>query len=581
MTQFLSPSKLKSFRLCPHRHKNEKYVESDATKFGNAVHAGIAEYLRGGEFLTGYAAEALKRGVPADQQGRAIECFNRVVESPRVAIDRENVLAVESEGDMIPREYREVFDFKGEGKKSFVKVEMVGGQWGLRGAMDLVDVRPDGTLRILDWKSGYGEEIDDLQLACYALAAWKLFPGFTRIETAFFYMDRGAYVPSPIWTEETLVGALEAVDHLAVAYLNEKEWAPKLNKYCPYCTLKANCKAYSQSIVQTPDRPSWDIDATVENFPEILKRIEKIEAISKISYGILETLKEKRAAVLKTAGGTIKVGDHVWKGKEQAQSYEYDIGLIFTKAEELLGRPPFEILKLDSGAFDDLAKAQSDKVVKKALNKLKKDGAKLKSSVYKVSSAIAQEAPAEAEETDDAAADPTAAAKAPAIEDAQIVKPAETPAAEAPATDEPKRAAPTPGFTHYVSQCCGAIRVSDVLVMECRDCEKRGQVTPCCSIETARGVAREVRERLGLPVDGAMAKAPIPATSTKASSSLAPQTSDQTSAVCLNCGHVQPHNPECSDCDECAITAMSGPMFYAEAVRQSKDVKISQQEKCA
>jgi len=219
-TTFLSPSKLKSFRLCPHRHKNEKYVESPATAFGTAVHAGIAEYIKGGEFLAGYTAEALRKNVPSDQQARAIECFNRVIESPRVALNRENVLTVESaDGDV-------TFDFKGEGKKTFFQVEVIQGVWGLRGAMDLVDILDDGTLRILDWKSGQSEEIDDLQLACYALAALKKYPGFPRIETAFFYVERGVYVPS-FWNHDTLVGALEAVDRLAIEYVSVPAKRPR------------------------------------------------------------------------------------------------------------------------------------------------------------------------------------------------------------------------------------------------------------------------------------------------------------------------------------------------------------------
>ena len=86
----------------------------------------------------------------------------------------------------------------------------------------------------------------------------------------------------------------------------------------------------------------------------------------------------------------IKIGDKIYYAKEIPNRYIYDLAPIFTQTQELIGRPPFEIMELSNKEFDALVSATTDKVVKKALRQLKADHRTLKSSSVRVTSKPAE-----------------------------------------------------------------------------------------------------------------------------------------------------------------------------------------------
>ena len=75
--------------------------------------------------------------------------------------------------------------------------------------------------------------------------------------------------------------------------------------------------------------------------------------------------------------------------KEQTSTYKYDLGAIFSQTEDLIGRPPFEVMKFDSAAFTKLVNMQDNAVVKKALKQLQRDRREVSSTCVKVSKKVA------------------------------------------------------------------------------------------------------------------------------------------------------------------------------------------------
>jgi hypothetical protein len=446
---FVTASKLKAYRLCPHRQKHEKYVESDATKFGNAFHDGIAVYFSGGDFPEAYRESAKKRGVPESEEPRALDCFAHVESSDRVAVVGDQIVTVESADGTV--------EFYG---KRYFQVPMVENRWGLRGGMDLVDIRDDGrTLRIIDWKTGQGEEVDDLQLAVYALAAWRLYPGFERYETAFFYVEKGIY-RATYWDTETLTGALHLVDDLAVKFLAERDWAPRLNQYCGYCSLRDGCKAFQESLKAAPELPAYAIEATVENLPRLLEARDRITAIEKAAKSIGDQLKDSVTKVLREAGPQT-VDGRTHKVIEYSSSYDYDVAAIFEGVQRVIGRPPFEILSLSTGAFDAMVKGIEDKDKRAALEALKKDNGKEKGRTTKIVAEVAKRAPAD------------------------------SPAAE----EKPKQKKEKPNLKYFVCVACGELHTERERPEKCRKCGiDASAMNESASMKDAKAFAADVAE---------------------------------------------------------------------------------------
>lgn len=349
--EYLSASKLKRFRSCPFQFKNEPFKKTPAMDFGTAIHAAIAEWAIGNNPIDGYKQIAKKLNIDPGKENHAIELINKVIDSERLQLNRDYIVTVESgDGEIV------LYD------KPYFQIDVIPQLWGLRGSMDYVDIRETGELRIIDWKTGMSEEEDDLQLACYALAAYKKYPGFNRIETGFFYLERGVY-QSSIWTPEDLTGALEYVDKLARQFLSETIFPQKPHKWCRYCTLKDTCKAF-QALIEKEPTPV-ELEERLDLLPSIISDLEKAENIVKAAEAIVEDLKQKRNNLLMTHGPQILDGRQ-FKANVYTSTYDYNIPEIFSVLSEKLGRPPFEILKLNSSGLDELKKTL-DKQDKKDL----------------------------------------------------------------------------------------------------------------------------------------------------------------------------------------------------------------------
>ena len=380
--EYLSPSKLKRFRTCPFQCKNEKFVRNPAVDFGNCVHKGLAAMLEGKDFWAAYRGEAGKLGVPIDKEEDAKSCLE-FAESVR--IDREAIITIESadgEAEFYGNRYFQV---------------NIGKEWGIRGAMDVVFVDNNGELVILDWKTGQTKEEDDLQLAMYALAAWKKYGQFPYIVTKFAYVQQG-FTQTTSWDAETLVGALDYLKPLAEDYLKaqkENKWPQTPHKWCKYCDLRDNCEAYNKQLAARPDRASYDIEPTLENLPAILEYHDKVKAIADTAFSIQQMMKEKYEQIL-AEHGKVKIGGRSYEIKEKVSRYAYDLPTIFNAASEIIGRPPLELCEYSSSGAKEIEKLL-DKDNKKLFKAIIENNREVKSKAKMLSISIAKEAIQESE----------------------------------------------------------------------------------------------------------------------------------------------------------------------------------------
>lgn len=380
--EYLSPSKLKRFRTCPFQCKNEKFVRNPAVDFGNCVHKGLAAMLEGKDFWAAYRGEAGKLGVPIDKEEDAKACLE-FAESVR--IDRDAIITIESADGEV-----ELY-----GNKYF-QIDL-SKEWGLRGAMDAVYVDNNGGLVILDWKTGQTKEEDDLQLAMYALAAWKKYGQFPYIVTKFAYVQQG-FTQTTSWDAETLVGALEYLKPLAEDYLKaqkENKWPQTPHKWCKYCDLRESCEAYNKQLAAKPDRASYDIEPTIENLPAILEYHDKVKAIADTAYSIQQMMKEKYEQIF-AEHGKVVIGGRIFELKEKVSRYNYDLKTIFGATQEIIGRPPLELCEYSSSGAKEIEKLL-DKDNKKLFKAIIENNREVKARARTLTISIAKEAIQESE----------------------------------------------------------------------------------------------------------------------------------------------------------------------------------------
>lgn len=473
-TTYVSASKLIGDAQCPYKQKHQTYRENDILRFGKAVDAGVSGWLKGEEFQEVFAKSAAKLGLPLTQEyiDRALKCFQTLefASDDWLKIVKEDIITVQSDDGEV--------EFYGN---KFFQVDMIEGVWGLRGAFDMADfyVDDDGRtiLRIIDWKTGYSEA-DDIQLACYALAAWKKYSDFIPwdfIETRFFYLDQGGKSPKTMWTKETLVSAFKNVEERVQTFINRKEFPRTLNKNCGYCEFADTCEVYQTALTTTPDKEAFE--AKVENLSAINERIKLISAIAKITTAEDKKLKKLRNEILVKYPDGYVVDGRLNIVKEKVGSYDYDLPSIFERVQKLTGKPPFHIMKFDSAAFDVVIKEETDKVIKKALKEVKRDFRTARSTSLSYSSKLAaltveEDAPAQIE---------APKVEVPKIEDAVVVPPV------VPPEDKPE----DKGCLYGICKQCNKLsQFHDCEIGSCRACKCK-DMQLAYTLEDAQAIVAE------------------------------------------------------------------------------------------
>ncbi len=130
----------------------------------------------------------------------------------------------------------------------------------LRGFVDRVDVRPDGAIRIVDYKTGRSPRVGFegralFQLKFYALAIWRE-RGVVPEMLQLVYLGDGEvirYAPDV----QDLLGTQRKVEAVwrAISLAHETgEWQPSPSRLCGWCAHQARCPEFGGTPPPLPDR---------------------------------------------------------------------------------------------------------------------------------------------------------------------------------------------------------------------------------------------------------------------------------------------------------------------------------------
>lgn len=374
--EYISASKLKKFRKCPYSLQ-EPFTANPAVNFGEAVHAAIAEAYKGNpQYFQAYIDKARTFELPKVKDAEAKQAIDFALS---LEIPRDSILTIESadgEAEFYNKKYFQTpFSEK----------------WGIRGAMDLVYVDDNANLSIVDWKTGQTKEDDDLQLAIYALCAWKKYGQFPSIKTSFVYVQQN-YVQSFNWDSVNLVSALNYLTPLVDEYLAETakpkdQWKKTPHSWCKYCSFCKTCKAYNSQL-QEPVQ-ELEIETKLENLPKIIDTFEKAKAIIAAAEFLKAEMQSKYEELLARTG-KVTIDGRTFEVKEKVSRYNYDLPKIFLATQELIGRPPIEMCEYSSTGAKTIEK-ELDKENKKTFKSIIESNREVKSKSKTLSVTICKE----------------------------------------------------------------------------------------------------------------------------------------------------------------------------------------------
>lgn len=125
----------------------------------------------------------------------------------------------------------------------------------LFGRLDRVDEEADGTLHIIDYKTGtQPEEIDPKQLVLYALML-EAATGRTASAASFWYLD-DASVWTTYFTEDGKRHAREELLAAVEDMQNITEFPPTIGPHCEYCPFYKVCE-FRAEIDEQRTREGW------------------------------------------------------------------------------------------------------------------------------------------------------------------------------------------------------------------------------------------------------------------------------------------------------------------------------------
>jgi putative RecB family exonuclease len=133
------------------------------------------------------------------------------------------------------------------------------------GKIDRIDRLPDGSMRIMDYKTGkppFKKDDDsvaaeDLQLSTYAIVVRKKYRApISRCSLIFVAHDEEVgFTP----TDELLIGKAALIEETVKAIEAETEFAPKENHFCPWCEYRKICPV-GEGIEAADTTPKEDLD---------------------------------------------------------------------------------------------------------------------------------------------------------------------------------------------------------------------------------------------------------------------------------------------------------------------------------
>lgn len=239
----LSPSKLTCYLACPHRYywtyesqQGQWFLKARSYySFGISLHRALENFHKAGD--TGLDVTETLLG--------ALE--ENWVDAGYASVDQ--MQAAFGEGKAILERYAEERGATSEGKVLFVErhLKKPMGEWDLIGRADRIDELDDGTIEIVDYKSGRGlvsedELANDVAMNAYSLMVRDQFPG--RNIAATLYSLRSGEKVKHAFTEEELDEFAFAVRELGDKVRNHywEEFKPRPKNLCKTCEFISLCK---------------------------------------------------------------------------------------------------------------------------------------------------------------------------------------------------------------------------------------------------------------------------------------------------------------------------------------------------
>lgn len=151
----------------------------------------------------------------------------------------------------------------------------------LRGFVDRVDVAPDGSIRVVDYKTGTSpSEMFEgralFQMRFYALVIWRV-RGVVPAMLQLVYLGNGEilrYVPD----EQDLLATQRKVEAIWRAIRRAEEtgdWRPNPSRLCSWCAHQAICPAYGGTPPPLPEpgTPADEVDAPTDEAGEPAREV--------------------------------------------------------------------------------------------------------------------------------------------------------------------------------------------------------------------------------------------------------------------------------------------------------------------
>ena len=246
----VSPSKLNIFLSCPKQYYFE-YIDPEMAKIkklikkkksflemGTFVHDALTLFLKQEKRTWPEMSSILKDlwkgprgkefGFESLQQER--EYYKKALLMLKWFCENE---------DINPKIFQLPLCPPGNSFEDYKKVDF-GKDLKIGGKLDRVDVREDGTLEIIDYKTGK-EKDDNLQLLFYVFLVESLYKKEVT-KASYLYLKskrRVSVIPEKELREKTKEHILNTVEKIG----QEKEFKPRISRLCAFCDYLAFCPA--------------------------------------------------------------------------------------------------------------------------------------------------------------------------------------------------------------------------------------------------------------------------------------------------------------------------------------------------
>lgn len=296
---WLSPTKIKDFVRCP-ASTHIKKPSTPEMRAGTIRHRIIRAYyledlrLDSEASVLAYASRLkLWPTISPEQQHDVVMTVLEAARKPGFLAPIDYVISCEADGLPSKNAYR-FFDRESEEERELFAI-LLEPDLGLRGAWDLCYTEPEDATRLVipDWK-GRTQEDEEVAAASYAVAGWKMFPGFKSYEFQTRHLGTGSIVPYGYRAcdlpdiERYLVGLMRK-------YLASPRTEERLNRWCGSCPRNSECETYLKHT-GTPIAPSSK-DAKKLPVPddavELIREFEQVSLTRLVAEAREEQLKER------------------------------------------------------------------------------------------------------------------------------------------------------------------------------------------------------------------------------------------------------------------------------------------------